>query len=63
MTTAELIDQIQDVRYRNNKLWMDIVRTAMDLSPDGTKKLLKEIRENDLQVSNLMHKLTGGEDE
>lgn len=45
------IDEIQKIRVENNKLWMDLLRIAMNKDPENTKRILKEIRKNDLLVS------------
>lgn len=57
MTDTDLIDSIQEVRAANNRLWMDIVRLAVTRAPKQAKKLLRQIRLNDLKVSELMGEL------
>ena len=37
-----LIDQIEEIRSKNNKNWMDILRVAFSHAPDETKKLIKK---------------------
>jgi hypothetical protein len=59
MTDNELIDQIQAIRSKNNKCWMDIMRVAMRNAPEETKALLAMIQENDLAISALNGKLAG----
>ena len=61
-TKADLaiIQQVQEVRARNNGLWMDIVRTALAVAPTKTRKILAQITENDHQVTMLMHQLSNG---
>jgi len=54
----EIIDQIQEVRKNNNKLWMDIVRLCMKLSPIETKKIMGMIQKNDVAVTKLTKKLS-----
>jgi hypothetical protein len=52
-----LINQIQSIRAKNNELWMNILRLAMRLNAEETKKILHEITANDEQISYLMEKM------
>jgi hypothetical protein len=52
------ISQIEDVRRDNNKLWMDILRIAMELAPGRTKDVIRKINENDKKISDLLGKMT-----
>jgi hypothetical protein len=54
---TDLIDSIQEVRTANNKLWMDLVRLAIEATPTQAKAILRQIRVNDLKVSELMGEL------
>lgn len=56
----ELIDQIQQVRTRNNVNWMDLLRIALLSSPSETKKVLRRINTDDNTISELFREL--GED-
>jgi hypothetical protein len=47
------LQQIKDIRIRNNDLWLGLLELALWHSPKEAKKLLKQIRENDLEVSRL----------
>jgi hypothetical protein len=53
----KIINQIESIRERNNKLWMNLLRIAMSENPEGTKETLKEIGENDLKIYELNNKL------
>jgi hypothetical protein len=53
----DLINGIQLVRHTNNVLWMDILRIALHAAPHATKMVLKQIRDNDLRISELTGKL------
>jgi hypothetical protein len=53
----KIINQIESIRERNNKLWMNLLRIAMNKNPEGTKETLKEIGENDLKIYELNNKL------
>ncbi len=57
MTDIDIIDKIQEIRTANNKLWMDLLRLAMKISPDKAKDIMRQIRVNDLKVSELMGEL------
>ena len=55
-----LIDQIQHVRAKNNKVWMDIIRLAFREAPKEAKVLMREVVRHDRQIDALAEKL--GED-
>ena len=54
----KIIDQIQNVRSKNNKYWMDVLRLAFKLAPDKASALMKKINLNDQKVSRLVKKLS-----
>jgi len=54
----EIIDQIELIRTRNNKNWMDILRLAFKYSPDEAAVVLAEIYREDKAISNLAEQLT-----
>ena len=45
------LENIERIRENNNHLWMGIIDIALRFAPEETKKLLAEIRLNDLMVS------------
>lgn len=51
------INMIEAVRNKNNILWMDIMRIAMNHAPEETKKVLQKIRSNDLLISQFIEEL------
>ena len=53
----KLIDQIQNIRSKNNKNWMDLLRLSLKLDFDSTSKILKEICKDDKKISNLAQKI------
>lgn len=55
----KVIDQIEAVRRDNNKLWMDLLRIALDKAPDETKSVLGKINANDRKISGLLGLLAG----
>lgn len=62
MSDAELIDQIEAIRARNNTYWMDLVRLAVALAPQRAKALLRQIADGDGQVRRLTKELAREED-
>ena len=53
-----IVNEIQKVRSRNNKNWMNILKVAIKYAPDETKKIMKKINSDDKKISNLVSKLT-----
>lgn len=47
----EWVEYIQMCRANNNINWMNILKIALKYAPKKTKKILKEIREMDLRIS------------
>tara|TARA_B100000795_G_scaffold263143_1_gene241873 strand:+ start:139 stop:333 length:195 start_codon:yes stop_codon:yes gene_type:complete len=60
MTPSKLkiIDQIQNVRSKNNKYWMDVLRLAFKYAPDKASELMKKVNLNDQKISKLAKKLS-----
>lgn len=56
-----IINDIQKVRSKNNKNWMDILRLAYKHSPKEAAKILSEIYKEDKKISILAKKLTKNE--
>lgn len=57
MIENAIIDKIQKVREKNNRLWMDILRIAMEGNKERTKEILKRISENDTRITRLSNEL------
>lgn len=53
----DIINRISKIRERNNYYWMEILRIAAKGSPLITKDLLKQINNNDREISKLMGKI------
>ena len=53
----KIINEIQKIRARNNKNWMDILRVAVKYAPKSTKKIIKKINLDDKKISKLVQKL------
>jgi hypothetical protein len=54
----EIIDQIEKVRKKNNKNWMDILRIAFKYAPNQASRVLSEIYKEDKRLNMLAKKLT-----
>ncbi len=54
----KIIDQIENIRKKNNKNWMDILRIAFKYSPKETAKVMNSIYKDDKRISNLVKKLS-----
>jgi len=52
-----LINQIQNIRTKNNKNWMDLLRLSLKLDFNSTSKILKEICKDDKRISSLAQKI------
>ena len=55
--SLKILDQIQKIRSKNNKNWMDILRLAIKLDHKETSKLIKEIYNQDTKISKLAKKI------
>ena len=54
----KIIDQIENIRKKNNKNWMDLLRIAFKYSPKETAKVMNSIYKDDKRISNLVKKLS-----
>jgi hypothetical protein len=54
----KIINEIEKIRSKNNKNWMNIMRLAFKNSPKGTAKIMAEIYKEDNRISRLAKKLT-----
>ena len=52
-----IVDQIQKIRSKNNKNWMDLLRLSLKLDFNSTSKILKEICKDDKRISSLAQKI------
>ena len=53
----KLVNQIQKIRSKNNKNWMDLLRLSLRLDFKNTSKILKSIYTDDKTISNLAKKI------
>ena len=54
----KIIDQISNIRKKNNNNWMDILKIAFKNSPEESAKITKRIFDQDTKISNLSKKLS-----
>jgi len=57
----KLLDEIQEIRARNNVPWMNIMRLAFRVAPEGARKLMAEITDMDNQITRLTEQLVSKE--
>ena len=55
----EIINQIEKIRARNNKNWMNILRLAIQYAPEQTKDIIQDIGKCDAEINKLTKKLGG----
>jgi hypothetical protein len=53
----KIIDEIEQVRTRNNVNWMDVLRLAFRHAPDEARGLMKRVNAEDERISELLNKL------
>ena len=55
--SLKLVNQIQKIRSKNNKNWMNLLRLALKLDHKSTSKILSEIYKDDQIISKLAKKI------
>lgn len=53
----KVFKEIENIRKKNNKQWMSLMRIAFDAAPDQSRIVLKQINVNDKKISALIGKL------
>ena len=53
----DLINEIQKIRSKNNKNWMDLLRLSLKNEFKTTAKILKDIVSDDKKISDLAKKI------
>ena len=54
----KIIDEIEQVRKKNNKNWMDVLRLAYKFSPNESSQIFAKIYKDDRLINKLSNKLT-----
>ena len=52
-----LIDQIENIRKKNNKNWMDLLRISFKHNPKEAKIILKNIFADDQRINKIVKKI------
>ena len=55
--SLKLVNQIQKIRSKNNKNWMDLLGLSLKLDHKSTSKILYQIYKDDQKISKLAKKL------
>lgn len=55
--SLKIVDQIQKIRSKNNKNWMDLLRLSLRLDYAKTSEILSQIYSDDQEISKLAKKL------
>ena len=55
--SIKLVNQIQKIRSKNNKNWMDLLRLSLKLDHKETSKILSEIYKSDQRISRIAKKI------
>ena len=53
----QIIKQIEKVRSKNNKNWMDLYRLSLAVAPDQSIKIIKKIITRDKSITKFAEKL------
>ena len=53
-----LVNEIQKIRSKNNKNWMDLLKLSLKLDYKNTSKILKEIVRHDKDISYIADKIS-----
>ena len=56
--SLEVIDDIENIRKKNNVNWMNILRLAFKHSPEEAAKIMTKIYKDDSKISKLVKKLS-----
>ena len=54
---SSTINQIQKIRAKNNKNWMNILKLAFKFAPKQASKIMNQINSDDKKISKLLKKL------
>ena len=57
LKAIDFVNQIQKIRGKNNKNWMDLLKLSLKLDFKTTSKILKEICKDDKKISSIAKKI------
>lgn len=55
--SENIINEIENIRKKNNVNWMNILRISFKYSPDETAKVMAKIYSDDIRISKLVKKI------
>ena len=55
--SLSIIKKIENIRSKNNKNWMDLLRLSFKLDPKNSSIILRKITDFDKRISKLTNKL------
>jgi len=61
-TDLEIIEEVQQIRSKNNVNWMDILRLAFKHAPDEARELMGRVNDYDGKISSLLKELSENKD-
>ena len=53
----DIINQIENIRKKNNVNWMNILKISFKYSPNQTARVMAKIYSDDIKISKLVKKL------
>ena len=53
----DIINDIQEIRSKNNTHWMDLVKLAFEVAPSESRSIFKKIKHCDEKVNELLKEL------
>ena len=57
-TDIDILNEIEKVREKNNKVWMDVVRMCFELDPKKARKIFFKIKEYDKEIQALTKEIS-----
>lgn len=56
-----LIQELEEIRAKNNKSWMRLVKLAFKHAPEEAREVMKSIVDYDKQITEITNELVKGE--
>lgn len=57
LQTKMAITKIEQIRVRNNRLWMRLLRIAMEADPDRSRAVIERISKNDREITKWLRRI------
>jgi len=57
---TDLVSEIEHIREKNNQCWMKLLRIALIAQPERTRAILKQIVQNDRNVTEHLQRIIDG---